>query len=105
MTRHICSALLALSVVALAPAALGVKIDLPPVRNLKQMGMEDLVQYVAQQPGMEYLISNETFATFGMDARGIDPDVLEDSALLTVSNMLNGQIINGIGNTILSPPA
>lgn len=93
MTRHICSALLALSVVALAPVALGGKIELPPVRNLKHMDIDELVQYVAQQPGMEYLISNETFATFGMDARGIHPDVLEDSVLLTVRQMPICQII------------
>lgn len=83
MTGHICSVILTLTVVALAPAALGVKIDLPPVRDFKQLG-DDLAQYVAQQPGMEFLISNETFTTFGMDARSIDQDVLEDSMLLTV---------------------
>lgn len=59
--------------------------ELPPLRNLKAMGEEELMAFVAEQPGMEFLkeVDNNTMVSSVASTR-IDPDVLEDSVLLTV---------------------
>lgn len=65
-------------------AASAEKVELPPMVDYKKLSIEELVAKAAETPGLEYLNDPEKMAAIGIEATRIDPDVLEDSMLLTV---------------------
>lgn len=85
MISQIVGFLVVMALAICVPAALAVKLDLPPVRDLKSMGYEALLDYVSHQPGMEYLNEQQNISGLNGGSVRLHPDILEDSVLLTVS--------------------
>lgn len=65
-------------------AASAEKVELPPMVDYKKLSTEELLAKAAETPGLEYLNDPEKMSAIGIEASRIDPDILEDSMLLTV---------------------
>lgn len=61
-------------------------------RPYTKLSIAELLEKASTFPGLEYLQNNETMASMGISASNIDPDVLEDSMLLTVIIIIHAYI-------------
>lgn len=67
-------------------AVMAALVDLPARRNfLSSLDRDQLMAYVVDQPGMEFLKEPDNFPSYNITR--IHPDILEDSMLLTVSTL------------------